>query len=140
MRAGRDADAVAVLDRLKLPGGVGERFSRFMRAVVNLDASNPDVDAALADVDAWKDPEVHYMYACLLAKLGDGKRALTFLARAVEGGFYCAPAIAQDPLFDPLRADPEFIRLLHLAQTRHREAIVASREAGGERVLGLSLA
>ena len=90
--------------------GVGERFARFMRAAVNLDANNPDVDAALADVDAWKDPEVHYMYACLLARLRDGKRALAFLTRAVEDGFYCAPTIAQDPLFDPRRADPEFIR------------------------------
>ena len=138
MRTGRDSDALAVLDRLD-PGlrGVGERFVRFMRAAVNLNANNPDVDAALADVDAWKDPEVHYMYACLLARLGDGKRALAFLARAVEGGFYCAPAIAQDPFFDPLRADPEFIRLLRLAQTRHRDASAAFTDAGGARLLGL---
>ena len=137
MRVGRDADAVAVLDGLEMLHGVGERFVRFMRAAVNLDASNPVVDAALADVDAWKDPEVHYMYACLLARLGDGKRALAFLARAVEGGFYCAPAIAQDPLFDPLRADPDFIRVLRLAQTRHRDASAAFTNAGGERLLGL---
>ena len=51
MRAGRDADAVAVLDRLEtgLLRGVGGRFLRFMRAAVNLDANNPDVDAALAE-------------------------------------------------------------------------------------------
>ena len=141
MRAGRDADAVAVLDRLEtgLLRGVGGRFLRFMRAAVNLDANNPDVDAALADVDSWKDPEMHYACACLLARLGHGERALAFLARAVEGGFYCAPAIAQDPLFDPLRADPEFIRLLRLAQSRHRDASAAFTDAGGERLLGISL-
>ena len=108
-----------------------------MRAAVNLDANNPDVDAALADVDSWKDPEMHHAGACLLARLGDGTRALALLARAVEGGFYCSPAIAQDPLFDPLRADPEFIRLLRLAQTRHRDASAAFTDAGGERLLGL---
>ena len=140
LRVGRDADARAVLDRLldlRLLRGVGERALRFMRAAVNLDASDPAVDAVFADVDAWKDPEAHYTYACLLARLGDRKRALALLARAVEGGFYCAPAIAQDPWFDPLRADPEFIRLLRLAQTRHRDASAAFTDAGGERLLGL---
>ncbi len=61
------------------------------------------------------------------------------LARAVEGGFYCAPAIAQDPWFDPLRANPEFIRLLRLAQMRHWDAAAAFTDAGGERLLGISL-
>ena len=139
MRLGRDADAVAALDQIDsrpLGGPVG-RFYGFVRAVANRDPNDPNVNAALADADVWKDPEAHYVYAYYLGRLGDGERALAFLARAVEGGFSCGPAIAQDPWFDPLRRDPEFIRLLDLAQTRHREAAAAFTAAGGERLLGL---
>ena len=70
-----------MLDRTdsKQVHGVALRFMRFMRAAAKRDANDPDVEAALADPDAWKDPEAHYWYAYLLARLGDGKRALALV-------------------------------------------------------------
>ena len=47
--------------------------------------------------------------------------------------------MAQDPWLDPLRTDAVFTRLLGLAETGHREAVAAFTEAGGDRVLGISL-
>ena len=58
----------------------------------------------------------------------------------LAGGFCCFPSFARDSWLDGLRGQAEFRRVLNLAEARHREAIVAFRDAGGERVLGVSVA
>jgi hypothetical protein len=46
--------------------------------------------------------------------------------------------MTRDPWFDPIRAEPEFIRLLRLAESKRRDAVAAYLEHGGDRVLGTS--
>ena len=139
LRTGRSSEAVAVMDQIDASEapGVGELFVRFIKAAARRAPADPDVDRYLAIADVWKDPEAHYMSAYYMAYPGEASRALSFLARAVQGGFFCYPAMVQDPWFDPLRGDPEFIKLLRLAETRHQEATAAFAEAGGERLLGM---
>ena len=87
----------------------------------------------------FTDPEGLFYLTRLSAHAGDIEKAVTLFERVVAGGFCCFPSFARDPWLDGLRTHPEFRRLLSLAEARHREAVVALRDAGGERVLGVSL-
>ena len=70
-----------------------------------------------------------------LAYLGETTLALTTLRRVAEQGFLCVPAFARDPWLDPLRTHPEFLNILRLAESRHKEAHDAFIKAGGEALL-----
>ena len=110
------------------------------RAARDLAAGKRDESVAVLSgiVDSgFRDPEGLYYWAGHFAYLGELERAISVFKRAVEGGFFCYPAMARDSGLDPLRAQPEFNRLLYLAETRHREAVAAFLEAGGDGVLGL---
>ena len=71
-----------------------------------------------------------------MAYFGETAEFLPMLKRVVERGFYCLPAFARDPWLDPMRTDPEFLRILRLAEKRYQEARAAFIEAGGEKLLG----
>ena len=139
VRLGRQSDARRFLDGIdsrQLIGYAGCLFA-FMRTVVDHQA-DPGASSDLAERTALiKDPEMHYLAAGYYSYLGDGTRALQFLRLAVDGGFCSIPAMAANRWFDPLRADPEFGRLLQLADEKHRAAVAAFTEAKGERLLGL---
>ena len=97
--------------------------------------------AAIARVaTGFRDPEGLFYLTRLSAHIGDVEGAIALFERVVAGGFSCFPSFARDSWLDGLRGQAEFQRLLSLAETRHREAVVAFRDAGGERVLGVSLA
>ena len=81
------------------------------------------------------DPEGLFYLTRLSAHVGDVEGALALFERVVAGGLYCFPTFARDPWLDGLRAHPEFKRLLGLAESRHREAAAAFRDARGEQVL-----
>ncbi len=83
-----------------------------------------------------QDPEALYYGARHLAKLGETDRALERLQRAVEGGFFCYPAMAADPWLDPLRKKPACTRLLKRAEREHREAASLFKGLHGEEMLG----
>ena len=85
------------------------------------------------------DPEGLFYLTRLSAHVGDVEGALALFERVVAGGFYCFPTFARDPWLDGLRAHPEFKRVLGRAESRHREAAAAFRDARGEQVLGVSL-
>lgn len=76
----------------------------------------------------------------IAAQLGRPGRALEVLGKAVDAGFFVAPALARDPLIEPLRSDHGFADLLARAEKGRAAALVAFREAGGERLLGASTA
>ncbi|MCU1261972.1 MAG: hypothetical protein JWO80_4857, partial [Bryobacterales bacterium] len=64
--------------------------------------------------------------------------ALELFERVVGGGFFCYPAMLNDPWLEPVRAMPQFARLLRRAVEQHR---VAEREFGrleGNRILGIA--
>jgi TolB-like protein len=81
-------------------------------------------------------PEELFQHARHLAYLSENRRGLALLARAVDEGFFCYPALARDPWLHPLRASPEFGAILRRSLERHQTAVRMFVEAGGERVLG----
>ena len=84
------------------------------------------------------DPESVYYIARTYARLGAVEAALTQFTRAVDSGFFCAPAFELDSWLDPLRSNPSFGHALARAQVRHAQAAGKFRDAGGERLLGLA--
>jgi tetratricopeptide (TPR) repeat protein len=64
------------------------------------------------------DGERRYRLVHFCAFLGRRDAALEHLKTAIEGGFFNAPYIGEDPLLDSLRAHPRFARLLEKAKAR----------------------
>jgi eukaryotic-like serine/threonine-protein kinase len=86
----------------------------------------------------FHDPEGLLFCARNLARVHARDFSLQLLRRVVDGGFHSPRAMVQDPWFDPVRAEPEFVRLLHRAEAKRAEAAAAFTRAGGERLLGVA--
>lgn len=67
------------------------------------------------------DAEALYKVAQGFAELGDKAAALRLLRRSIEGGFFCYPYYANDPLLNNLRGEAEYLQVLELARRRHEE-------------------
>lgn len=87
----------------------------------------------------FQDPEGLFYLSRHLSHLSQIEPALQLLERVVKGGYFCYPAMAEDPWLDPLRKKPEFKKLLARAETQHREAIGAFRRLSGEKLLGVAV-
>ena len=70
------------------------------------------------------DPEMLYKLAQAYAVLGDAASALRVLQQSVEGGFFCSPYMAKDPLIDSLRGLPKFCELAGHVDARHSQFLV----------------
>jgi hypothetical protein len=84
------------------------------------------------------DPEGLFHIAQILARIGDHDAAMETLDRSCEGGYCGLPALELDSWLDPLRARPDFRRLLERAEVQRRAALDAFIVAGGERLLGVT--
>jgi tetratricopeptide (TPR) repeat protein len=84
---------------------------------------------------AFEDPEGFYYWGMSLIAVGNRAFGLELVSRAVAGGFACHRALVTEPWLDPVRGEPEFIRLLHEAEERHRKAAAAFASAGGPQLL-----
>jgi serine/threonine protein kinase/tetratricopeptide (TPR) repeat protein len=82
------------------------------------------------------DPEAIFQEGVLHCDAGDYDRGLPFLRRAVDKGYFAAPALARRPQFDPLRARGDFKALVDDAQAGCARARAAFEQAGGARLLG----
>ena len=87
-----------------------------------------------------RDPEFLYQWALMAGHVGDTTRALDTLERVVDCGWCCAASMARDPWLDHVRDEPRFITLLRKAEEGHRAAADAFRDAGGDRLLGVTTA
>ena len=65
------------------------------------------------------DAEALFRIAEAYAVLGDTSGALRVLGRSIEGGFFCYPYLARDPLLESIRSRPAFQSLLERARERH---------------------
>jgi DNA-binding winged helix-turn-helix (wHTH) protein/TolB-like protein len=74
-----------------------------------------------AETQKVTDAEAIYKVAQGFAELGDNAAALRLLRRSVEGGFFCYPYFAHDPLLNNLRGAAGFAQVLELARRRHNE-------------------
>ena len=139
MMLGRMGDVVDAIAALPPSTSIQRHFLTAMAATAQ--GRRPEAIAAIDQVTStFVDPEGLFYLTRLLARLGEAERTLALLERVVNEGFYCFPGFASDSWFDSLRGDSRFTRVLGRAQSRHHEAVVAFRDAGGERVLGVSLA
>jgi len=84
------------------------------------------------------DPESVYFGALTFAHLGALDLALDQFERVVDMGFFCAPSFERDRWLDPLRSESRFTTALARAQARRDQASHRFREAGGDRLLGLT--
>jgi DNA-binding winged helix-turn-helix (wHTH) protein/TolB-like protein len=95
----------------------------------------PELDAAVAGFlkhwDGTPDPETPYAVAPMLAFCGRPQDALRYLEDAVNRQFCSFPAVDLDPIWKPLREDPEFqrIRLKAKACNDRFRRIVAAYDA-----------
>jgi TolB-like protein len=99
-----------------------------------------DVLAHMASVGSLKildDPEAMFQCGWLLCDVGEQQRGLEYLQRAVAKGYFAAPTLSRSPQFDALRSEPAFQALLADAEAGRQRALIAFREAGGERLLGV---
>lgn len=94
--------------------------------------------ASISRLSNIRDPEGRFYVARQLAYLGDTENSLALLKNVVEDGFFCLPALTQDPWLDPLRGTAEFAAVLRVAETRHRQAVISFLTAEGDRVLGVA--
>lgn len=79
---------------------------------------------------APKDSRVLYDLACFHALLGHDDRALDFLERAVDGGFYAPRHIVKDPDLDSIRGHERFAQAL--ATARKKAAELTAKEKAEE--------
>jgi serine/threonine protein kinase len=135
--AGRKEEAAASLKAVDK--SIPSRLVLYVTALYQL--VTDDRAAALTSIARLsniRDPEGRFYVARQLAYLGDAGSALALLKNAVQDGFFCLPALTQDPWLDPLRGTAEFAAVLKLAETRHRQAIISFLTAEGDRVLGVA--
>jgi serine/threonine protein kinase len=140
---GRNADAVELSRKIDL-STVRHALARYaFRAVRAL--AEGDRTAALemtrqAVGAISHGPEELFYFARHLAYLEQPEEAVVVLARAVEQGFFCHPALISDPWLDPLRSSPGFRAVVQIARMRHEQAAQVFAESGGERLLGMKAA
>jgi serine/threonine protein kinase/tetratricopeptide (TPR) repeat protein len=137
--AGRREEALAFVDtvreRLRLPAFQvwGEYLIAWLQR---------DIDAMLKrmrNLGAYKvqnDPEAIFLQGWMACDVGQYEVGLEYLRRAVARGYSAAPTLANSRHFDALRPSPVFMATLADAEAGRRHALVAFREAGGERLLG----
>jgi TolB-like protein len=94
-------------------------------------------EAALLEGLALEDdPESTFMDATYMGRLGL-PGVVEQLARAVDAGYSVADALVRHPWLEGVRTAPGFADVLERAQRGREQALVAFREAGGDRLLGV---
>lgn len=139
MSLGREQEAVALARRMECtstPLPLVRCFFSSARALAERARTEAIALSERAIVLITRGPEELFQQARHLAYLSERDRALAILARAVDEGFFCYPALVRDPWLHPLRANPKFEAILQRALERHATAVRAFVEAGGERILG----
>ena len=98
-----------------------------------------DMLAGLSPLHSLKihdDPEFTFRVGWLLCDVGEHEQGLPYLQRALAKAYFVAPTLSSSPLFAPLRSDPRFEATLAEAEAGRAQALIAFRDAGGERLLG----
>ena len=93
--------------------------------------------ASLFRMGIMEDPEAMFQEGWLFTDAGDPARGLEMIQRSIARGYFAAETLA-GPVFDPLRNDPAFQKIVADAEAGRERARIAFREAGGGRLLGIA--
>jgi non-specific serine/threonine protein kinase len=136
---GRQEEALAAVRLLESQWPTSERwYLKSLRAAFEGDRDDCVEGTRQLLETGFHDPEGLLFCARNLARVRAHDFALELLGRVVDGGFYSSRLMVQDAWFDSVRAEPEFIRVLHRAEEKSAEAARAFSDAGGERLLGVA--
>lgn len=136
---GRRDEALPVLRELEQTTGTRMRdFIVAARTLLEGDAAGSVAAVGRIVASDFRDPEGLFYLSRHLAHLNEVGPALDLFERVVAGGFFCFPAMANDPWLDALHKKPAFTKLLRLAETQHRDAAATFARLGGETVLGVA--
>jgi serine/threonine-protein kinase len=105
-----------------------------------LDYRSEEMIADLSTISPLKirdDPEAIFQEGLLLCDVGAYDAGVPLLRRAVDKGYFAAPALASRPQFDAIRERADFTAILADAEAGRRRALQTFRDGGGERLLGL---
>ncbi|MGQ0735263.1 MAG: protein kinase domain-containing protein [Acidobacteriota bacterium] len=136
---GRIDDAIALV-RATLPKAAPlmRPFIQAAQAVLEGE-SVVDLARLRSTITEFDDPEGTYYLARTMARLGDFDSAVLGMTRAVEHGYCCYPTFEMDAWLDPLRGRADFDAVIARARTGYEAALDAFRNAGGERLLGVTV-
>lgn len=136
---GRVDEALRLLRENEPPAEfkIAKLYTRSFRMLLegNREGSIQAMDELMGE--SFRDPEGWYYQARQLAYFSEAGRALKALSQTVDLGFFCYPAMVRDSWFDPMRANPEFAKILEKARSLHQEALNAFTAEGGESLLGI---
>jgi serine/threonine-protein kinase len=91
--------------------------------------------SVFAQLKIFDDPEAIFQEGWMFCDVGEHRRGLDYLQRAVARGYFPWVTLTAWPQFDAVRDDPAFEALLADAEAGRQRAQAAFREAGGERLL-----
>jgi hypothetical protein len=104
-----------------------------------LDRRPADMTRHLSNLGGLKiqdDPEAMFLQGWLYCDAGDFATGLNHLRRAVARGYFAARTLSASRQFDPVRNNPDFLAIVAQAEAGRQRALLAFREANGERLLG----
>jgi hypothetical protein len=90
---------------------------------------------SLSSLKIFDDPEAIFQEGWLFCDVEEHESGLVCLQSAVARGYLVSPTLMRWPQFDALRDVPAFQTLLADAEAGRQRALIAFREAGGERLL-----
>ena len=109
------------LDRSVLQAQIGRALSLAIRNQRSQAASILSEVETKVNQRGVIDAEATYKLAQAYAALGDKVSALRVLSQSVANGFFPYPYFSNDPLLDPIRNEPEFLKLMITASRRHQD-------------------
>ena len=119
--AARDFDRAFELDPSLLQAQVGKSLSYAIakKAAKGLQILH-EAEDKIKERDV-RDSEAIYKIAQAYSVLGDRASAIRVLGYSIQHGFFAYPYFTADPLLANLHDEPEFARLMKMAQERHQE-------------------
>ncbi len=120
-QARNEFDRAYQIDPTLLPVPIGEALSEALKHRRPDGLQILERTEARFNQEGVSDPEMMYKIAQAYAELADAPSALRALRQSIEGGFFCFPYFARDPMLDSLRQRAEFKSLMIQAQDRHEQ-------------------
>ncbi|MGH9718818.1 MAG: winged helix-turn-helix domain-containing protein [Bryobacteraceae bacterium] len=135
---GRKDEALRVLRAMEEKVKTRMRdFIMAARTMIEGDAAASVAAIGRIVASEFGDPEGLFYLTRHLARLDQVDSALEIFERVVGGGFFCYPAMLNDPWLDSVRKRPQFERLLATAEQQHQTARSEFGRLKGEWILGI---